>query len=69
VSFGIAILGSVLNSVDRSNLNGHLSGLNAQAQEIARGNVAGAVAVAHHLTGTESGPLLRAAHDAYASGM
>jgi hypothetical protein len=68
-SFGVAVLGSILNSAYRGSLSGHLAGLPAQVRDVAQGSVAGAAVVAQHLPGPLAGPLVRAAHDAYASGM
>jgi MFS transporter, DHA2 family, multidrug resistance protein len=68
-SLGVAILGSILNSVYQTSLSVHLAGLPAQVREAAQSNVAGAAAAARHLPGPLALPLLRAAHDAYASGM
>jgi Na+/melibiose symporter-like transporter len=68
-AFGVAILGSILNSGYRGRLSGHLPGLPAQAQGVVEGSVAAAAAVAHHLPAPLAGALLRAAYDAYAGGM
>lgn len=68
-AFGIAILGSILNSGYRDSLSGHLAGLPAHLQSAAEGSVAAAAAVAQHLNGPASGSLLRNAYQAYASGM
>lgn len=67
-SFGVAILGSILNSVYQSNLNPHVAALPAKARDLALGNVAGAVAVASHLPPALGGALAGAAKDAYTSG-
>ena len=68
-SFGVAVLGSILNSAYRAGLAGHLVGLPAQVRGVVQGSVAGAAAVAPHLPGRLAGPLLHAAHTAYADGM
>lgn len=68
-SFGVAILGSLLNSAFRSSLAGHLVGLPAQLRIAAQSSVAGAAAVAEHLPGHSGDNLVRAAHVAYADGM
>lgn len=60
MTFGVAILGSVLNGSYRSELAPHLSGLPAPAQVAARGSVAAAQSVPH---------VFNAARTAYASGM
>lgn len=68
-SFGVAVLGSILNNTYRGELSGHLVGLPAPVQDAAQGSLAGAAAVAHRLPPAVGGPLLRAAEDAYAHGM
>lgn len=60
MSFGVAVLGSILNSAYRSGLDGHLAALPAQVQDAARESIAGAVPVPH---------VFAAAREAYASGM
>ena len=67
-SFGVALLGSILNNVYQSDLNPHLAGLPPAAHDVAQGSIAGAVAVASHLPATIGLPLARAAKDAYTSG-
>jgi DHA2 family multidrug resistance protein-like MFS transporter len=67
-SFGVAILGSILNNVYQADLNAHLATLPAAARELALGSIAGAVAVASHLPVTVGAPLAGAAKDAYTSG-
>ncbi len=68
-SFGVAILGSILNTVYQSNLREHLTGLPARVREVALGSVAGAGAVASQLPPAVADPLVRGAHHAYAQGM
>jgi hypothetical protein len=68
-SFGVAIMGSILNSAYKSGLSGHLNGLPAQVQAAAQSSVAVAAATAHHLPGAVGAQLLRAAQDAYSQGM
>jgi EmrB/QacA subfamily drug resistance transporter len=68
-SFGVAIMGSILNAAYQAGLNGHLAGLPTQAQSAAQSSVAVAAAVARHLPAPFSGQLLRAAEEAYAGGM
>jgi EmrB/QacA subfamily drug resistance transporter len=63
-SFGVAILGSVLNGVYRSGLTPHLAGLPAAARDGALGSIAGAAAAGRGAPG-----VLTAARDAYAQGM
>ena len=60
MSFGVAILGSILNGAYRGGLEGHLGGLPAQAQAAAQESIAAAAAVPH---------VFGAARDAYATGM
>jgi len=60
MSFGVAILGSILNSSYRSGIAAHLGGLPPQASDAAEASVAGAAQVPH---------LFAAARDAYANGM
>jgi len=68
-SFGVAVMGSILNSAYKSGLRGHLNGLPAQVQAAAQSSVAVAAALAHHLPGLLGAQLLRAAQDAYSQGM
>lgn len=68
-SFGVAILGSILNTAYRAGVDGALGGLPAPVREAARGSVAGAAVVASHLPGPQAASLLRAAKEAYATGM
>jgi EmrB/QacA subfamily drug resistance transporter len=68
-SFGVAVLGSILNSAYQANLGPAVTALPAPARSTVEANVAGAAAVAAHLPGALAGSLVRAAHSAYASGM
>jgi DHA2 family multidrug resistance protein-like MFS transporter len=68
-SFGVAILGSVLNAAYRTSLDPRLTGLPARAKDVADGSLAGAAAVAAKLPAGAGGPLFAAAKDAYAGGM
>jgi EmrB/QacA subfamily drug resistance transporter len=68
-SFGVAVMGSILNSAYQTHLLPHLTGLPANVQAAAQTSVAVAAAVAHHLPGTIGASLLRAADEAYAQGM
>lgn len=68
-SLGVAIMGSILNSAYQSNLHGSLSGLPASVQTAANSGVAVAAAVAKHLPDVLGAQLLRAAQEAYVSGM
>ncbi len=68
-SFGVAILGSVLNNVYQSTLAPHVAGLPAAGRDLAQGSIAGAAAVAAHLPPAIGGPLAHAAKDAYTAGL
>jgi len=68
-SFGVAILGSVLNNAYRAELAGHLTGLPARLKDVAEGSVAGATLIAGGLPTPSSTALLHAAQGAYSVGM
>jgi DHA2 family multidrug resistance protein-like MFS transporter len=68
-SFGVAILGSILNGAYRAGLADQLTALPARLKDVAEGSVAGATLVAGHLPAPLAINLLRAANDAYATGM
>ena len=68
-SFGVAIMGSILNGAYQAGLSGHLVGLPAPVQSAAQSSVAVAAAVARQLPGPLGARLLRAAQDAYSQGM
>jgi len=68
-SFGVAILGSILNNAYRADLAGHVTGLPTQLQDVAEGSVAGTSLIASHLPGLLGTALLYAAHGAYSVGM
>ena len=68
-SFGVAIMGSLLNSGYRHELSPHMAGLPASLVEVAQGSVAGAVAIAGHMPAALGAPLLTAARDSYSIGM
>jgi MFS transporter, DHA2 family, multidrug resistance protein len=68
-SFGVAIMGSILNSSYQAALSSHLVGLPAQVQIAAQRSVAVAAAAAHHLPSPVGPRLLQAAQDAYSHGM
>lgn len=68
-AFGIALLGSILNSGYRDSLDGVVAGLPAHQRSVAEGSVAGGAAVAHHLHAPASGSLLHNVYQAYAAGM
>jgi DHA2 family multidrug resistance protein-like MFS transporter len=68
-SFGVAILGSILNNAYRAELAEHLAGLPDRMREVAEGSVAGAGLIAAGLPPQLGMAVLQAAHDAYAIGM
>jgi len=68
-SFGVAIMGSILNGAYQSHLTGQLAGLPAQVQSAAQSSVAVAAAIARQLPSPIGARLLRAAQDAYSQGM
>jgi len=68
-TFGVAILGSVLNNVYQSQLGPPVALLPSQARQVALGSVAGAHAVAAHLPPPIHAVVVGAANAAYAQGM
>jgi hypothetical protein len=68
-SFGVAIMGSILNGAYQSHVSSQLAGLPARVQSAAQTSVAVAAAVARHLPSPLGARLLRAAQDAYSQGM
>ena len=68
-SFGVAIMGSLLNGAYRAGIADHLGGLPAHLKETAEGSVAGAALIASHLPASFGHPLFLAANDAYSAGM
>jgi MFS family permease len=68
-SFGVAILGSILNNGYRAELTDQLTALPARLKDVAEGSVAGASLIAGHLPAPLGSAFLSAAHDAYATGM
>ena len=68
-SFGVAIMGSILNSAYQSHLSGQLAGFPAAARSAAETSVAVAAAVARHLPAPLGEHLLRIASTAYSQGM
>ena len=67
--FGVAIMGSVLNSAFRSEIAGRMAGLPAHVIDAAQGSVAGAALVASQMPDPIRAALLSAARDAYSTGM
>ena len=68
-SFGVAILGSILNNAYRAELADQLTALPVRLRDVAAGSVAGASAVATNLPAPLGTHFLFAAHDAYSVGM
>jgi len=68
-SFGVAVMGSILNGAYQAAIRGHLDDLPAQVQSAAQSSVAVAAAIARHLPSPLGDRLLRAAQDAYSQGM
>ena len=68
-TFGVAILGSILNNAYQSQIAPHLATLPSQAREVALNSVAGAHVIAAHLPLSARGVVVRAANEAYAHGM
>jgi EmrB/QacA subfamily drug resistance transporter len=68
-SFGVAILGSILNNAYQNNLAPHIAGIPSAAGQAAEGSIAGAVAIASRLPASIGAPIARAAKDAYTQGM
>lgn len=68
-SFGVAVMGSILNNAYQSHLLPHLAGLPANVQSAAQSSVAVAAAISHRLPAPVGANLLRAADEAYAQGM
>lgn len=68
-SFGVAILGSILNNVYRGSLRQHMPAVAAQIRAASLSNVAAAASAAQHLPPQTARSLLRASFDGYASGM
>ncbi|MEA2634993.1 MAG: hypothetical protein QOH92_1760 [Chloroflexota bacterium] len=68
-TFGVAILGSILNSAYQGQIASHLAALPSAARDAALGSLAGAHAVAAHLPPSIGIPVVGAANQAYAHGM
>jgi EmrB/QacA subfamily drug resistance transporter len=68
-TFGVAILGSILNNVYQNDVRSQVAALPAAVRDVAQGSVAGAAAVASHLPPAVGGALIRAAREAYTQGM
>ncbi len=68
-TFGVAILGSILNNAYQSQIGPHLAVLPAGARDVALGSIAGAHAIAAHLPAPIGTAVVRAANEAYTQGM
>jgi len=68
-AFGVAILGSLLNSVYRASVSGRLTGLPAWIVEAAERSLAGAAFAAFTMPTSEGATFMAAARDAYTAGM
>jgi MFS transporter, DHA2 family, multidrug resistance protein len=68
-TFGVAILGSILNSAYQAQVAPPLAALPSAARDAAMGSLAGAHAVAAHLPPSVRGAVVEAANQAYAQGM
>jgi MFS transporter, DHA2 family, multidrug resistance protein len=68
-TFGVAILGSILNNAYQGQIGPHVAALPGPARTVALGSIAGAHAVASHLPAPIAAAVVRAANDAYTQGM
>ena len=68
-TFGVAILGSILNNVYQAQIGPHVATLPSGARGAALGSIAGAHAVAAHLPGPIRTSVVTAANQAYSQGM
>src|ERR1700694_4655925 len=68
-TFGVAILGSILNSAYQGQIAPHLATLPSGVRDVALGSIAGAHAVAAHLPPTIGAAVVHAANEAYTQGM
>ena len=68
-TFGVAILGSILNNTYQAQIGRHLANLPSQAREVALGSIAGAHAIAAHLPPPARASVVHAANQAYTQGM
>jgi MFS transporter, DHA2 family, multidrug resistance protein len=68
-TFGVAILGSILNNAYQAQIGPHIATLPSQLREVALGSIAGAHAVAAHLPPPSRAIVVRAANEAYTQGM
>src|ERR1700724_292938 len=68
-TFGVAILGSILNSAYQAQIAPHVATLPSQARDVALSSIAGAHAIAAHLPPPAGVVVVHAANQAYTSGM
>jgi MFS transporter, DHA2 family, multidrug resistance protein len=68
-ALGIAILGSLVSAIYRSNLDPHLSAVPTGARDAASESIAGTYAAASHLPGAAAGQLIDAGNRAFVSAM
>jgi DHA2 family multidrug resistance protein-like MFS transporter len=68
-TFGVAILGSILNNAYQSSLGPHLPALPGVWRTAALGSIAGASNVGRGIGGPVGGAVIRAANEAYTQGM
>jgi len=68
-TFGVAILGSILNNAYQAQIGPHIATLPSQARDVALGSIAGAHAVAANLPPPAHAVVVQAANEAYTQGM
>jgi predicted MFS family arabinose efflux permease len=68
-TFGVAILGSILNNAYQTQIGPDIATLPSQVREVALGSLAGAHAIAAHLPPPARVVVVRAANEAYTNGM
>lgn len=68
-ALGIAVLGSVLSTVYRGDIEGHLGAVPAGARDVAGESIEATLGVAERLGPVAGKPLVAAAHDAFISAM
>lgn len=68
-ALGIAVLGSVLSTVYRGDIEGHLTAVPAGARDVAGESIEATLGVAERLGPVAGKPLVAAAHDAFISAM
>jgi EmrB/QacA subfamily drug resistance transporter len=68
-TFGVAILGSILNTAYQAKMGPQIATLPSQAREVALNSIAGAHAIAAHLPPPARAVVVHAANEAYVQGM